>query len=118
MLGSRFVAVVDDDLSVLDSLRFLLELDGYNVATYNSASAFLDDRATDTACLIADHHMPDMTGLELAARLRADGTDLPVLLITGALSPAIGARAAELGIEVLEKPPDENEILKFINAHV
>ena len=42
--------------------------------------------------------MPEMTGLELAARLRADGSGIPILLITGSPSPAIAARAAEVGI--------------------
>lgn len=118
MSSSRGIAMVDDDLAVLDSLKFLLELDGYSVATYNSASAFLDDLATDSVCLIVDQHMPHMTGLELATRLRADGDCIPVLLITGSASPAIVARAAQLGIEVLEKPPDEEAMLKFIKAHV
>jgi CheY-like chemotaxis protein len=53
------------------------------------------------ACLILDHHIPNMTGLELARRLRADGAVVPILLITGSPSPTI---AAELGIEVLDKP--------------
>ena len=48
------------------------------------------------ACLILDHHMPEMTGLELAERMRADGTGIPILLITGSPSPAIVARAAEV----------------------
>ena len=116
-LSGRVVALVDDDLAVLDSLKFLLELDGYPVATYNSATAFLDDRATDPACLIADQHMPGMTGLELATQLRGDGIGIPILLITGSPSPAIVARAAQLGIDVLDKPPNESDVLKFISAH-
>jgi two-component system, LuxR family, response regulator FixJ len=112
------VAVVDDDPAVLDSLRFLLEVEGHTVATYGSAAAFLADRMTNHACLILDHHMPEMTGLELAARLRAARTPIPVLLITGAPSPMIANRAGELGIEqVLEKPPNENDLLSFVNAH-
>ena len=112
------VAVVDDDPAVLDSLKFLLELAGHPVATYRSAIAFLEDRTAQPACLILDHHMPRMTGLELAARLRAQGGGIPVLLITGSPSPAIIARAAELGIKkVLDKPPTEDELLSFVDAH-
>lgn len=60
------------------------------------------------ACLILDHHMQQMTGLELAERLRADGVSIPILLTTGSPSPAIARRAAELGIEgVLEEPLGE-----------
>ena len=111
------VAVVDDDPAVLDSLRFLLEVAGHKVASYGSAMAFFADRAAKHACLILDHHMPQMTGLELVARLRGAGTNIPVLLITGSPSPAIIARAAQLGIKVLEKPPDEDDLLRFVNAH-
>ncbi len=112
------VAIVDHDPAVLDSLRFLLEVVGHRVATYASAAAFLADRATKHACLILDHHMPQMTGLELAARLRTAGEAIPVLLITGSPSPAIVTRAAQLGIEkVLEMPLEEDDLLSFVNAH-
>jgi two-component system response regulator FixJ len=114
----RVVAVVDDDIAVVDSIRFLLELEGHKVRTYNSAAGFLVDRGTLPACLIADQHMPGITGLDLVARLRGDGVDIPVLLITGAPSPAIAARAAQLGVEaVLDKPPAEDELLRFVKSH-
>jgi CheY-like chemotaxis protein len=61
--------------------------------------------------------MPEMTGLELAERLRADGSSIPILLVTGSPSPVIVARAAELGINrVLDKPPTEEDLLDFING--
>ena len=63
--------------------------------------------------------MPEMTGLELAQRLREEGTRIPMLLITGLPSPTIAARAAQLGVEgVLEKPPSERDLLNFVNAHM
>lgn len=114
----RAVAVIDDDQGVLQSLKVLLETTGYRVVLYASAAAFLDAGGTRPACLILDHYMPEMTGLELTAHLRKQGADVPVLLITGALSGAITARAAELGIErVLEKPADEGDLLSFVEAH-
>jgi two-component system response regulator FixJ len=119
--GGGIVAIVDDDLAVLESLRFLLEVMGYNVVTYASAPAFLEDQTREIApaCMIVDHHMPFMTGLELAERLRADGILTPLMLITGALSPAISARAAQLGIkDVLEKPPREDELSRFISMYL
>ena len=121
MLNGRdeIVAVVDDDPAVLDLLKFLLEVVGYKVAAYASAASFLDDDTIEPACLIVDQHMPRLTGLDLAARLRAGGVDIPLLLITGLPSPAIDARAAELGVEaVLEKPPSTDAILRFVGAHV
>ena len=80
MSHNRIVALVDDDLAVLASLTFLLELAGYKVAAYSSALAFLDDGGNGAACLIVDQHMPHMTGLELAARLRTEGASIPVCL--------------------------------------
>jgi two-component system, LuxR family, response regulator FixJ len=111
------VAIVDDDHDVLDSLKFLLEVIGHQVAIYTSAEAFLEDRDSAPACLIIDQHMPRMTGLDLAERLRNDRVSIPILLITGSPSPAIVARAALLGIvKVLEKPPEEADLLNFVNA--
>ena len=113
----RRVAIVDDDDAVRNSLRFLLEVAGHLVETFASAADFLTAELQHFGCLILDHHMPHMTGLELAERLRADGARIPILLITGSPSPAIVARAAELGIErVLEKPLGDQDILDFINA--
>lgn len=118
MSGSRVVAVVDDDVAVLHSLKFLLETSGYAVAAYSSATAFLADQPARPACLIVDQHMPAMTGLELVAHLRDTDAAVPALLITGAPSEAIVARAKKLGIAILEKPPVEDEVLTFVDAHV
>lgn len=112
------IAVIDDDEAVLESFRFMLEAAGYEVLAYPSALAFLESGPRRPRCLILDQHMPRMSGLELAARLRAKGLGIPIMLITAALSPAIAARAARLGIErVLEKPPGEEELIGFIAAH-
>jgi FixJ family two-component response regulator len=120
MTGSHLgaIAVVDDDPAVRDSLKFLLELAGHTVDTYDSAVAFLADRPLQPACLILDQHMPQVTGLDLAAELKAKGIAIPILLISGALSPGIATRAAELGIEkVLGKAPTEDDLMGFVNAH-
>jgi two-component system response regulator FixJ len=116
--GQGPVAVVDDDTSVLHSLKSFFEAAGYQVSIYVSAMAFLEDRTLRPACLVLDQHMPQMTGLELAAKLRAQGTATPILLISGALSPAIRARAALIGVEkVLDKPAAGEDLLSFIDAH-
>src|SRR5215469_9921399 len=83
----RLVAVVDDDDAVRDSLRFLLEIAGFAVASYGSAAEFLREAPiADLSCLVVDQHMPDQTGLQLVSRLRGQGVDLPVALITGSPS--------------------------------
>ena len=82
----RKVAIVDDDHAVRESLQFLLEIWGHAVEAFQSAAEFLDAEVQRFACLILDHHMPNMTGLELAEKLRSDGNLLPIMLITGSPS--------------------------------
>jgi two-component system response regulator FixJ len=114
----QIIAVVDDDDAVRDSLRFFLETVDHPVVAFASGPEFLAHDGSGLACLILDHHMPEMTGLQLAEQLREGGTRLPILLVTGLPSPSIVARAAELGIErVLEKPPGDDDILEFITSH-
>ena len=112
----RLVAVVDDDDAVRDSLRFLLEIAGYTVAAYASAAQFLQEAPLpQLACLVVDQHMPDLTGLQLVARLRGDGVGLPVALITGSPSADVLRLARELRVKiVLEKPLDDDQLLEFI----
>jgi FixJ family two-component response regulator len=118
--AERVIAVVDDDDAVRDSLRFLLEIVGYPVATYRSAAQFQDEATVDhVACLIVDQHMPEQTGLQLVSQLRGRGVRLPVVLITGSASPDLIRRAGELSVvKVLEKPLDEALLLDSIaRAH-
>jgi len=112
----RLVAVVDDDDAVRDSLSFLLEIAGYTVAAYASAAQFLQEAPLpQLACLVVDQHMPDLTGLQLVARLRGDGVGLPVALITGSPSADVLRLARELRVKiVLEKPLDDDQLLEFI----
>jgi two-component system, LuxR family, response regulator FixJ len=115
---SREIAVIDDDAAVLESFQFMLELAGFEVETYRSAISFLERGKFTARCIILDQHMPVMTGLELTARLRADGITLPVLLITSTPSPAIVARAAEIGVDqVLQKPATEADLISFVTNH-
>ena len=100
-----------------DSLRFLLEIIGVSVETFASGVEFLKTDIQHLGCVFLDYEMPEMSGMELVERLRANGSGVPILLITGSPSPAIVARAAELGVtRVLEKPPTEEDLLDFINA--
>ena len=59
----RTVTVVDDDHAVRESLRFLLEVIGHPVETFASAAEFLSADIREMGCVILDHHMPQMTGL-------------------------------------------------------
>lgn len=110
------VVVVDDDEAVRESLRFLLDIAGYDVLTFNSAQAYLDrsDRGPAT-CMVLDQHMPNTTGLELLTLLRQSGTGLPTALITGSPSPDLVRQATALGAaRVLEKPLADDALLSFV----
>lgn len=111
------VAVIDDDDDVGDVLGGLLEVMGYEVATYRSAPEFLADPQKERlACLIVDQNMPKMKGLDMIARLINDGINIPALLITGTHDPEVERRAADLGVmTVLEKPMSHHELLRFIS---
>jgi FixJ family two-component response regulator len=64
------ICIVDDDEWVADSLRSLLETFGFEVQSYLSATEFLaDDQGRSMGCLIIDHHMPDINGLDVVGRL-------------------------------------------------
>ena len=114
----RSVAVVDDDGAVRESLRFLLETAGFSVHTYMSAGQFLGEAVERLpACLIVDHHMPQVTGLELLAELRLMEIRVPVVLMSGSLSPELRSRAAELGAAlVLSKPLTGDDLLHFVSS--
>jgi FixJ family two-component response regulator len=112
------VAVVDDDAGVCAALRFLLETAGHEVETYESGVRFLAEADPGRfGCLVLDQQMPQITGLDLLARLRAEGVPTPVLLIVSTPSPAVSRRAAELGVvRVLEKPLAQDDLLAQVEA--
>lgn len=78
------IRLVDDDADVLEGLQFLLESEGWRVAAYASAEAFLTADAPSTpGCLVLDFHMPEMTGLELQKVMTERGYNLPIIFLTG-----------------------------------
>lgn len=113
-LKSETIAIVDDDSGAREGLHQWLEAIGLQVESFASAAAFLSGAPERFARLILDQHMPETTGLELAQRLRANGIHMPIMLLTGDLSPMIESRAQGLGIEkVLEKPPRLEDLSAF-----
>ena len=92
------VFVIDDDVSVRESLDALIALAGWRVFTFDSAQAFLDQaRAPGPGCLVLDVSLPDLTGLELQERLAADEIELPIIFITGHGSVPMSVRAMKAG---------------------
>jgi FixJ family two-component response regulator len=97
--------VVDDDSAVRNSLRFILEVEGFQVRVYSSAEELLNEASLpDPSCLVVDYHMPGMNGLELVAQLRGRDVLIPAILITPAPSDNLRNRAAAAGVPIVEKP--------------
>jgi FixJ family two-component response regulator len=93
------VYVVDDDTDVLGSLRFLLETDGFEVRTFRSGAALLSGIVTgEVDCFVIDYKMPNMSGIDLAGRLRNRDIDSPIILITGYPDENILEKASAAGI--------------------
>jgi two-component system response regulator FixJ len=105
--------VVDDDLGVLNSLRFLLETDGFDVGAFRSGLALLNAAASNGAdCFVIDYKMPNMSGIDLAKRLRKRGINTPIILVTGYPDEDILAKATAAGIHhVLMKPHLEESLV-------
>lgn len=106
------ICVVDDDLDVLSSLRFLLETEGFEIQTFRSGAAMLDAAATEQFdCFVVDFKMPNMSGIAVASSLRDGNILAPIILITGYPDENIRTKAAVAGIDVVVHKPDAEESL-------
>jgi FixJ family two-component response regulator len=110
------VFVVDDDISVRESLEALIRCAGWRTETFSSAREFLDrPRVPAPGCLILDVTLPDLNGLELQKRVAADGFDMPVIFITGYDDVSMTVQAMKAGaVEVLTKPFGDDALLGAI----
>jgi two-component system, LuxR family, response regulator FixJ len=106
----RAVAVIDDDVAVCDSTRFLLEAHDFGVRTYQSGADFLDDDP-DVVCIIVDYQMPGLNGLDLVSELQKRGSKVPTIMITATTDPTVARRAAGLGIRRVLQKPLSNQVL-------
>jgi FixJ family two-component response regulator len=118
MPKASLVSVVEDDQFFRESMKRLMRSLGCNVEAFPSAADFLaSPRLVETACLIADVHMPAMTGLELHRRLVDMGYAIPTILVTAYPDSEVRARAIKAGIVCyLRKPVDEKHLLRCLRA--
>ena len=118
MAKALLVSVVEDDQFFRESMGRLLRSLGYVVEAFPSAADFLASaRLGETACLIADIHMPAMTGLELHRRLIDIGRAIPTILVTAYPDNDVRARALNDGVVCyLRKPVDEERLLRCLRA--
>jgi FixJ family two-component response regulator len=116
--GNEFIAIVDDDESVQSALQDLIEADGLSAKCFGSAEEFLESGLQHrTACLISDLRMPGMSGLELQARLKADGYKTPIIFITAHGDARVRIQAMREGAaEFLIKPFDDQVLLNRVRA--
>jgi two-component system response regulator FixJ len=116
--SARLVHVIDDDDAVRDSIAFLLEAAGFEVKAYDSGSRFFEQfTGVEGGCVLTDVRMPGLTGLELVAKLRAKGSTLPIVVITGHADVALAVEAMKAGVEdFIEKPFDDVVLVKSVES--
>src|SRR2546422_9741474 len=107
------VFVVDDDVSVRESLDLLIKFAGWQSETFASAVDFLArSRSTTPSCLVLDVSLPDLDGLELQKLIASERTDMPIIFITGHGDVPMTVRAMKAGaVEFLTKPFDDEVLL-------
>jgi FixJ family two-component response regulator len=114
------ISIIDDDASVRVATHRLVRSLGYIAHTFASAEEFLrSSQLTDTSCVIADVHMPGMSGIELQNLLQTQGHRLPIIFITAFPEASVRAQALEAGAACfLSKPFDARTLIKYVDAAV
>jgi len=112
------VFVVDDDISVRESLELLIRCEGWQPETFSSGQEFLArPRARVPCCLVLDFSLPGLNGLELQKRIAVERTDMPIIFITGHGDVPMTVQAMKAGaVELLTKPFNDDVLLTAIRA--
>lgn len=112
----QIIYVVDDDEAMRDSMTWLLEGEGYRVACFDSAAAFLGAwRSSLRGCIVLDVRMPEMSGLELQEKLDSIGSHLPIIFVTGHGDVPMAVGALQRGAcDFIEKPFHNEDLLARI----
>ena len=118
MLNRTLISIVDDDQPFRESMRKLVTLLGYAVEEFPSAADFLASHLlSETACLVADVHMPGMTGVELHGRLVKLGYAIPTILITAYPDEVVRDRTLKDGVVCyLGKPVDDADLERCLRS--
>ena len=114
------VFVVDDDISVRESLELLIHFAGWQPETFASAEEFLArPRVLTPNCLVLDISLPDLNGLELQKLIGTDRSDMPIIFITGHGDVPMTVQAMKGGaVEFLTKPIDDDALLVAIRSAI
>jgi len=116
--ATPIVFVVDDDVSVRESLELLIRCEGWQPETFASAQEFLDcPRVLVPNCLILDVSLPGLNGLDLQRLVAGERTDMPIIFITGHGDVPMTVQAMKAGaVEFLMKPFNDEVLLAAIRA--
>jgi FixJ family two-component response regulator len=110
------LTVVDDDASVLSALRFLFEMEGFDVRAYRDGESLLAERdLPESGCMIIDYKLPGANGLEVVRRIRRRGVTMPAVLITTP-SPHVLALAAAAKVPVVAKPNLDRVLMETVRG--
>jgi len=114
--AKAIVFVVDDDVSVRESLELLIQSEGWQPETFSSAQEFLDrSRAHAPCCLLLDISLPGLNGLDLQKRIAVERSDVPIIFITGHGDVPKTVQAMKAGaVEFLTKPLNDEVLLPAI----
>jgi FixJ family two-component response regulator len=114
------VVVVDDDISVRESLELLIQSEGWQPALFESAQEFLAQLPTVVpSCLILDVNLPDLSGLDIQQRITDEKSSTPIIFITGYGDIPTSVRAMKAGAaEFLTKPLDDEILIRAIRDAV
>jgi len=110
------VFVVDDDISVRESLDLSIRCEGWQAETFASANEFLNrSRSLGPSCLVLDYSLPDLNGLELQKRVAIERPEMPIIFITGQGDVPVTVQAMKAGaLEFLTKPFRDDVLLNAI----
>ncbi len=110
------VCIIDDDESVLRAFLMLLESAAFKAQTYESAEAFLvDETVASSDCIITDIRMPGLSGLDLLERMRLQGLNIPVIVVSAYDDDYTRQRAFKLGARAFFcKPVDDQTLVDSI----
>ena len=110
------VFIIDDDASVRESIKDLVESVGLSAASFASAHAFLaSERRDEPSCLVLDVRLPGISGLDLQHELRRAGIRIPIIFITGHADVPMTVKAMKSGaVEFLTKPFRDQDLLDVI----
>ncbi len=120
MSDRKLISIVEDDEPFRESMKKLVKLLGYAVEAFSSPSSFLSSPfLAQTACLVADVQMPEMTGAELHRLLISKGIRIPTILVTAYPEDTARARALRDGVVCyLSKPVDDEHLEHCIRSAV